>query len=445
MSKLSKLFNNNRFLMAFSLFLAVVIWFVVSIVYSPQAGRTLSQIPIEIQFPEGSTGYKAYSKTELVANVDVDGKKYVVEQLNTDSVVVSATVENVEKSGVYTLSLKARKKNMGEDYTIVSVSPSTVNVMVDVERQLEFNVAVDCVGATVPEIKTENEALLLEPTFADETNKVITVNGPDSEVRRISYITATANVNKELTQSETYTAGIIAYDGEGAEVFNANTGTSAFQYTTFSYEKADVVANVNLRKIVPLRYNTVNAPASLPSITLREVTGSDTKENNEVKTITIKGAQSVVSQMNEITLDGVVDFSTIDPANPASARVKLTLPVVAGVVYDEYSNLPDLHFIADVDISGLASRSFDVAASSVQVKNLSGKLTGTVQSALKGVTVVGPSYTVNNLSSSDIAVTVDAGSVTTSGASNLPATISVKRSGRCWIFGTYQVVLEVTA
>ena len=162
MAKLTAILNHNRFVLALSFVLAILIWFVVSIAYSPQTDRNIAQVPIEISFSDSESGYKAYTKTELLATVEVTGKKYVVEQLGVDSLVVSATADAVTGTGNYTLNVQARKRTGGGDYTVVSVTPSTINVMVDVERTAQFDVRIDCVGATVEELSSENENMLLE-------------------------------------------------------------------------------------------------------------------------------------------------------------------------------------------------------------------------------------------------------------------------------------------
>jgi hypothetical protein len=444
MSKLNSLFNSNRFLLVVSFVLSVVTWFAVSIFYSPQVERTLSQVPVEISFGESDAGYQAYSDTELVAKVEVSGKKYVVEQLANESIVVSATVDSVSSSGMHTLNLQARKKNVGDDYTVVSVTPATINVMIDVHRDAMYDVGIDCVGATVPELKNENQSLLLEPTFVDEAAGKITVSGPESEVRRIAYVHAVASVNKELDETENFTAGIVAYDDENTVIFDANNNISSLNYVDFSYATTEISANVNLRKVVPLTYEVIGAPASKPTITLEEITGSEATTDNQVDTIGIKGAVDVISLIDEVRLDGTVDFTKIDPTDPNTSRFELKLPSVVGVTYDEYANLTDLYFVATVDTKGMISRSFDVAAEDVVVQNLSKELKIKVQSALKGVTVVGPQAAVEDLSVEDIKVTVDALSVTAAGASNLTPTVTVNKSS-CFIFGTYQVVAEATA
>ena len=43
--------------------------------------------------------------------------------------------------------------------------------------------------------------MLLEPEFVDESNNVIDLVGPETEIKKIASVKAVANVNKVLTQS----------------------------------------------------------------------------------------------------------------------------------------------------------------------------------------------------------------------------------------------------
>lgn len=444
MSWLNRLFNNNRFLMVLSFLSAVIIWFTVSIVYSPEASRTLSGIPVEVSFSDEEAGYHAYSAAELFAKVEVKGKKYVVEQLSSDAVMVSATVESVTSSGMYTLDLSAKKRTASGDYTIGSISPSTVNVMIDVERVAQIPITIECVGATVPEMKESHQSLLLEPTFLDESHQTVTVTGPETQVSKIAYGAALAQVNEELSRSKEFNAALVLYDSEGNVLYDGGNKTSTLDFVTLSYETAPIMANVNLRKVVPLKFLAVGGPANPPSVSLREITGSQTAADNEVTSIGIKGAVDVVSKIENITLDGAVDYSKILPGNAMSYRFELQLPAVAGVTYDEYTNVSDLYFVAMVDSEGISSRSFDIPATKITVQNLPAGYSASVQSALKGVTVMGPSDSVRSLSASDLKVEVDASSIIATGAANLTATIQVSGSRSCWVSGSYQVVVETS-
>ena len=442
MSWLNRLFNNNRFLMVLSFLSAVIIWFTVSIVYSPQSTRSIAGVPIEISFSDEDAGYQAYSAAELFAKVEVKGKKYVVEQLSADSLTVSATVESVTSSGMYTLDLTAKKRTSSGDYTVGSVSPSTINVMIDVERAMQLPVEIICEGATVPDVKETNQNLLLEPTFVEEGMQTLTVTGPENQVSKIASCTAVAKVNEELAASKEFTAGIMLYDVDGKLLYDAVNKTSSLDFVTLSYETAPIVANVNLRKVVPLKFAVEGAPKSAPSVSLREITGSQISSDNQVSTIGIKGAVDVISKINEVVLDGTVDFTKIVPNDPLSYRFELQLPAIAGVTYDEYTNVSDLYFVALVEDEGISSRSFDIPASQIKVSGLPNGFTASAKSALKGVTVMGPAGAVNSVSVSDLQAQVDASAVTASGALNLNAKITVNGTSSCWISGGYQVVVE---
>ncbi len=445
MAKLTAILNHNRFVLALSFVLAILIWFVVSIAYSPQTDRNIAQVPIEISFSDSESGYKAYTKTELLATVEVTGKKYVVEQLGVDSLVVSATADAVTGTGNYTLNVQARKRTGGGDYTVVSVTPSTINVMVDVERTAQFDVRIDCVGATVEELSSENENMLLVPTFVKEENATVTVTGPDSQVSRIAYVAAEAQVNKQLTESTQYTASLVAYDSLGNVLYDAANNVSTLSFVTFSYDTADIMANVNLRRVVPLACAVSGAPASHPDILLHEITGSAGGQDSVVTTVSIQGAVDVVRQIEEITLDGTVDFTKIVPGKADSFRFELQLPVMAGVTFDEYTKLSDVYFVAEVEDDGLEARTFDVPATAVSVQDLPASYNSMVVSALKGITVVGPADRVESLTADDLKVTVDGSSINTTGTSSLVPVIQVKNNRTCWITGTYQVVVAVSA
>ena len=428
--------------MVLSFLSAVFIWFTVSIVYSPQSTRSIAGVPIEISFSDEDAGYQAYSAAELFAKVEVKGKKYVVEQLSADSLTVSATVESVTSSGMYTLDLTAKKRTSSGDYTVGSVSPSTINVMIDVERAMQLPVEIICEGATVPDVKETNQNLLLEPTFVEEGMQTLTVTGPENQVSKIASCTAVAKVNEELAASKEFTAGIMLYDVDGKLLYDAVNKTSSLDFVTLSYETAPIVANVNLRKVVPLKFAVEGAPKSAPSVSLREITGSQISSDNQVSTIGIKGAVDVISKINEVVLDGTVDFTKIVPNDPLSYRFELQLPAIAGVTYDEYTNVSDLYFVALVEDEGISSRSFDIPASQIKVSGLPKGFTASVKSALKGVTVMGPAGAVNSVSVSDLQAQVDASAVTASGALNLNAKITVNGSSSCWISGGHQVVVE---
>lgn len=445
LKNLTKLFNNNRFLFFFSLALSIVIWFAVSIVYSPETGRTISQIPVEITFSDQEAGYQIYSDTELVASVSVSGKKYEVDRLGNDSFVVGAQVTSVKSGGMYTLDLTARERNTSGDFDIISISPSTVNVMIDVERNTQFDVTVNCRGATIRPLEQETESLVLVPTFADAKHATVMVSGPDSEVRQIARVEAVVDVNKELTETEHFEARIVAYDSSGIAIYDSHSRLSKLHYTKFSYDTAEVVANVNMRKTVPIVYNVIGGADKTPPITLRQVIGNETINNTTVNTISIQGAVDVVDQMDTLVLDGVVDLSKIQLGNEETYRFELKLPNITGVTYDEYDNLAELSqvsMVAIVNLDGYAKQTISVDEGRVRVQNIPEGFRAKVNQTQQLITVLGPRASVSQLDSDDITLTVNATGVN-AGTTTLVPVVTVDGSSSCWVVGSYNVSLDV--
>ena len=53
MNKFNKLLANNKFLLALSFVIALIIWLFISITYSPQVDRVISDVPVEISLSSG--------------------------------------------------------------------------------------------------------------------------------------------------------------------------------------------------------------------------------------------------------------------------------------------------------------------------------------------------------------------------------------------------------
>ena len=247
MNKFNKLLANNKFLLALSFVIALIIWLFISITYSPQVDRVISDVPVEISLSsvDGAVPMSVFGNENTTVKVAVRGKKYMVERLDANSLTVSANTESVTKAGEYNLSLSAKKNSSNSDYEIVSVEPSSVSVYLDAKSETTFELAIDCVGASVENLQTENTAMLLEPEFTDESDKVIDLVGPETE---------------------TYDAGIFMYDKDGNVLYNPYSNDNILKYTKPKANTVSVSANVRMRKTVPLNVDVKNAPHVLPFV-----------------------------------------------------------------------------------------------------------------------------------------------------------------------------------
>ncbi len=444
MRKITDFFTSNRVLLLISFLCTIVIWFSVSVVYSEVTDVVISDVGITIPLSENerTANLKAYGADDAKVKVTVSGKKYVVKQLDASSITVTADLSEVAVSGEYTLNLSASKAKAG-DYKIELVQPSTVRVTLDVEKAATFDVPIDCVGATVKNASKTNESYILEPEFVNTEHKTLTVTGPEKEVAQIVGAKAYTNVNGEISATTRYDASVMLFGENDAVLYDSGSiDIQSLKYVTLSYENAPISANVLLRKTLPLKYNAINLPKSVPSIELFEVIENKIDDDAKVTTIGVKGEPSVVEKLTEIMLDGTVDFSKIELSNISTSQFRLQLPNIAGVTFEEYAAIENIYFSAVVDTSKLTSKSFNIPAENIKISNSPQGKTATIKTGIKRVTVIGTSYDLNRVDASDIIVTVDCSTATA--ATTLTPSFSISGGNSCFVSGSYDVTVDIS-
>ena len=89
-----KLFYNNKFVVAFSLFLAIVFWATVKINYSDNMNKTISDVKISLDstFATENDFVAFVDSDKLMVDVEVSGKSYVInsKSFSKDNITVEA-------------------------------------------------------------------------------------------------------------------------------------------------------------------------------------------------------------------------------------------------------------------------------------------------------------------------------------------------------------------
>ena len=158
---LNNLFNNDKFVLFFSIVVSITIWVLVAINVSPETERVVQNVKVVVETKNSvpsQLGLKVFGETDFYVDVTVVGKKYLVSQnaLSADDISVSAVTEYVNTAGTHRLDLKATAKNSGE-YEIVGMSKQSVEVYFDVEKTQEFSIT--------PEIIADGDFSLTETEF----------------------------------------------------------------------------------------------------------------------------------------------------------------------------------------------------------------------------------------------------------------------------------------
>ena len=120
--RISDLFYNNRFLLIFSIVVAVVFWLVVVVELGVEVENTVRNVPVQVDYAnvEENLGLKPFGETSFTVDVTVMGKKYIVESGDMlDDLVVKANTSYVNSAGTSTLKLEISSKSTNPAYRII--------------------------------------------------------------------------------------------------------------------------------------------------------------------------------------------------------------------------------------------------------------------------------------------------------------------------------------
>ena len=205
-------FYNKKFLITLSVICSVLMWATLAINISPVETKTVSGVPITINVDTIKENFgldfvdiiSPESFRSLVLDVKVSGRKYLLTQLTADdfSAVASAN-KSISKPGSYDFTLLVTCKNPMLD---VKIEQNSQQIYVKFDRfvEKEFTVSnVKAVGATIP---TDSNLTMGTP-YSNVTN--VSVYGPETEVNQIDSVIVSADINKELTDGETFDGTIL--------------------------------------------------------------------------------------------------------------------------------------------------------------------------------------------------------------------------------------------
>ena len=137
----NNLLQNNKFLLIIALLISVSVWLYMSTGSSNDTTVTVGNIPIQIELSDeaNNNGLMIFSNSEKTASVTVTGNRAVLGSISEKDITVTAAANSIDSSGNYSLSVSAVKTNPGANFQIIStVTPSTVNVIIDYLREASF-------------------------------------------------------------------------------------------------------------------------------------------------------------------------------------------------------------------------------------------------------------------------------------------------------------------
>ncbi len=401
---ISALFYDNRFVMAFSVFCAVIVWTIISATTYVEKELTISDVPVDYSTTL-SENVREELGLQIVGNrvekvtVKISGNAFIVGQITAGDILVTARLYNVTTAGTYSVNLIAQPKN-NKSFSIDWIDPPIVQLKLDRTVEKEFSVELETNSYQVDDGFAASESLSLQK---------IVISGPEANVKRVAKVVAeTDQVEEKVDKTTNYMAKIVLYDDMGLIIEDPEL--------TLSATEAELTITIKEVRELPILVEFDNLPAGFNTnaVTLTP------------KTLKIAAPSDVFDSLTEI-LVGTVDFSEVDTSHKV-----FTLPIALPSGCINQSEQDEV--TVKVNLTGMRTREFDVTNITV-AGSREGQDINIMTRTVK-VRVTGPAEEIELLTSDNISALMSLDDIPqTTGKHEIPMTIRVAGGDSCWAYG----------
>ncbi|MBQ8604911.1 MAG: hypothetical protein IJ410_08755 [Oscillospiraceae bacterium] len=410
--KFSHLFEDNRFLLALSFFIAVTLWGYVVVYVNNQDTTTIRNVPINMQYRRSmyqSMGLDVIETDISSVDVTVTGPRSVTGDLTADDIIIYPSITTIEGAGTYSLALTYEKTSNVKNFTINSLSKDTVSVRLDRVVTKEFPLEVDISTITVGSDKMADR-----PTA---NPAVLTVTGPEYKVSTISRVVAATTVKETLSQSAVLPGEIILYDENNSEIDH--------KLLTFDKDAVDITVPIMKEVTVPIKVEYVNVPD-----------GFDTSVLN--MSLSIKEIRLAVPAKNAGSLTefvaGYIDLSTLQTDQPYVLDIKLPTG---------YRSMDDIQQVnATISSENLVERSVNV--DEIKILNDANGSIQVLTQIISNVTVLGEKEAVEALSHGSVIAQIDASRLSAAqGQQTVEVSFIIPSTDKAYVKGVYTATIKI--
>ncbi|MBE6780290.1 MAG: hypothetical protein E7545_04845 [Ruminococcaceae bacterium] len=412
-SALKGLLYNKKVIIPLSIFLAFVMWLVITTQENPMRERTFTNLTLNVNMENTFADENGMNIVSDISSqkfsVVVRGPSYVVSSLRPEDLTVYVSAATVDEPGQYKLDVVASRSST--NYEILSVSPSTVKVEFDYFDTKEFTVKADAKGAAA------TEGLIAEAGIVSGIEgDILKVTGPRSKVNKIAAAVAVCDVNRVLSETETFDAQINLLDEDGKVISLDNI--------TLNAEEVKVKVPISKKKTVSVVADFTNLPGGFDKNTI--------KYTIDHAKVDIIGNPEAVDKISKITLSAI-DVSSISLSNK---KFDVTPKLPEGIrLMDNFET-----FEVTIDTSGYIEKTITVTT--VKAVNLKSGLKSS-QTSVRNVKICGPKAAVNKITAELLTAEVDLFDKA-EGQHSLSVVMKFKNYKNVWVVGSYTTTATIT-
>ncbi len=430
---LKRLVNNKKFLIVISILISIVIWFVAMIVRNPVREQSFTNVQASISVENTSAQTLGLGIVSDISNysftVTISGPNYIVSSVKPEDFLLSASVEDVNAPGTYSLSVTATRNSDKTGYSFSSIEPPSIDVTFDYIDTKEFTVAPKITG-----VVAESGLIAEAPVMSNPEQSTITVKGPRAAIEKIESVGTLTELDesKPLSSSQTFDSDIVIY-GENNTVlyrFSADgtvydaKGEKTQSTLNLSFTSAKVTQPISKKTTLDVKVSFTNLPSGISE--------ADIKWSIDNSKVAVIGTPEVIDKMTEVKLSAI-DFRNVSSANGSFE--------VAPVLTDGVKIFDNIEFFTvTIDVSNFAERTFTVK--NIKYSGLDSGLKAKT-SSVRNVKICGPKDVVKNVTSADLYAEIDV-SGKAAGAHTIDATVKSDKYNNIWQVGTYSPSVTIT-
>lgn len=415
------MFENHMATMVFSVIIAVIMWFVISITIYPTTPVTVSHIPLVIDLKgtaAAADGYSMINRDVEEVSVRIEGNRSKVGTLDKDNLIAYAEIPNITTAGTKNLNIVVKSID-GTEFTVKSISPQSVNVRFDKIKTVTLDVLPDFTNIESAEgciINKEN--VVVSPATVD-------VTGPAQVVGQIKNASVVIASPTEIGSAAKLVSDSIAFcDSNGSQILLSEESPVEYDQVTYTID-----VPVQYTKEMDITYKLRGVPSTFNEDFLRERLTLSTDK------VTLAAPDQSLSNNKEFTLDTI-------PLSSITLDFSKNYTLEAPEGYENLSNINTVNL--SLDSTGLVQKDFVV--SEINIINAPSSHTYSVVTEQLIVTIVGNEDSISQIDPKQISVTVDLLSIQQSGddASSFSCvpTISIDKYDDVWASGDYKVIVS---
>ncbi len=409
--KLSRLWENERFLAVLSVFIAIAMWGYVVVFVNNEHTTTIHDVPINMQYRASayqSMGLDVIETDISTVDVSVTGPRSVTGDLTADDIIIYPSITGIDGAGTYTFLLTSDKTSNISNFTINSFSHDSVTVRLDKLVSKEFPVEVD-----ISSVVVDQNYMADRPSTNPST---ITVTGPEYKVNTIERVVAATVSTETLSQTSVLASRIRLYDANDAEMDT--------KLLTLSVSDVDITIPIMKEVSLPVKVEYVNVPAGFETSILKQTLSADT--------IRLSVPAQNASALTDLVV-GYIDLATLETDTTYTFELKLPTG---------YRSLDEItHISTTVSGSNLVQRTMSV--SEIKILNDANNDIELLTNHINNVIVVGEKEAVESLSNGSVIAQIDAARLSAAqGQQSVEVDLIIPSTNAAYVKGVYTVNIK---